>query len=106
MEEMEKVVETVEEVIDAKETALDTVDKSADLPELPDYSSSPWKGIAIGVGAVGAAALAAFGVKKAYEKIKKKIADRKANKEEDDLAADEEEIDQTKTDTATDKKKN
>lgn len=86
MEEMEKVVETVEDVIETKNEVSEAIQdvSEADIPELPstaDYQDNgPWKGIAIGLGIVGGAALTAFGIKKGYKAIKRKIDEKKAKK--------------------------
>lgn len=86
MEEMEKVVETVEDVLETKNEVSEAIQdvSETDIPDLPstvDYSDNgPWKGIAIGLGIVGGAALTAFGIKKGYKAIKRKIEEKKAKK--------------------------
>ncbi len=86
MEEMNNVMEAVEEAIETKNEVSEAIQdvSETDIPDLPstvDYSDNgPWKGIAIGLGIVGGAALTAFGIKKGYKAIKRKIDEKKAKK--------------------------
>lgn len=87
MEELTNVMETIDEVVETKNEVSEAVQQvtenvPAELPELPDYSNSPWKGIAIGIAGVGVGVAAGMGIRKAYRFIRGKIADRKMRKQQ------------------------
>lgn len=93
MEEMNNVMEAVEEAIETKNEVSEAIQdvSETDIPDLPstvDYSDNgPWKGIAIGLGIVGGAALTAFSIKKGYKAIKRKIDEKKAKKAKEEEIA-------------------